>query len=149
MADVRLDSLISYARCFVGTPYRWGGNGPAGFDCSGLACAILRKAGVVRVSEDLTAQEIYARILFQKGTQFDPKREGFPVGTFLFYGETVSKISHVAFMVDAYSVLEAGGGDHTTTSVERAIEQRAFVRETHISFRGDMVAAILPRYWLP
>lgn len=40
------DALVTYARRFVGTPYRWGGAGPGGFDCSGLTSYVYAKFGV-------------------------------------------------------------------------------------------------------
>lgn len=37
---------IKFARKQIGKPYRWGAEGPRGYDCSGLAMAAWRKAGV-------------------------------------------------------------------------------------------------------
>jgi cell wall-associated NlpC family hydrolase len=37
---------VAYARRFVGVPYRWGGSGPGGFDCSGLVRYVYRRFGV-------------------------------------------------------------------------------------------------------
>jgi cell wall-associated NlpC family hydrolase len=37
--------VTSYARRQLGTPYRWGGTSPGGFDCSGLVYAAYRSIG--------------------------------------------------------------------------------------------------------
>ncbi|MCX5211914.1 NlpC/P60 family protein [Kitasatospora sp. NBC_00240] len=40
------ETAVAYALAQVGKPYVWGGNGPGGFDCSGLVQQAYRKAGV-------------------------------------------------------------------------------------------------------
>ncbi|MER3456676.1 MAG: peptidoglycan endopeptidase [candidate division GAL15 bacterium] len=39
-------ALVSFARRFLGVPYRWGGTGLGGFDCSGFLYAVFRQLGV-------------------------------------------------------------------------------------------------------
>ncbi|MBR5950133.1 MAG: C40 family peptidase [Actinomycetaceae bacterium] len=39
-------SLVSYARQFIGTPYRYGGTTPAAFDCSGFVQYVYAQFGV-------------------------------------------------------------------------------------------------------
>lgn len=39
-------TVVGEARKAIGTPYRWGGHAPGGFDCSGLVSYCLTQAGV-------------------------------------------------------------------------------------------------------
>ena len=45
--------VVAYAMAQIGVPYLWGGDGPGGFDCSGLTQAAYAAAGVAipRTSE--------------------------------------------------------------------------------------------------
>ncbi|RKE20134.1 C40 family peptidase [Streptomyces sp. TLI_171] len=49
-----VEAAVSYALAQVGKPYVWGGNGPDGFDCSGLVQQAFRRAGIAapRVADD-------------------------------------------------------------------------------------------------
>ena len=40
------ESLLSQGRNLIGTPYRWGGTSPKGFDCSGLVHYLYSKQGI-------------------------------------------------------------------------------------------------------
>lgn len=39
-------ALVSLARRFLGVPYRWGGTGPGGFDCSGFLYTVFSRMGI-------------------------------------------------------------------------------------------------------
>lgn len=42
----KVDKIIAEAKKFVGTPYKWGGTSPLGFDCSGFTQYVFRQLGV-------------------------------------------------------------------------------------------------------
>lgn len=45
-APISSNSLVVYASNFMGTPYRWGGTTPSGFDCSGFMKYVFAHFGV-------------------------------------------------------------------------------------------------------
>ncbi|GAA3032194.1 hypothetical protein GCM10020229_49560 [Kitasatospora albolonga] len=49
-----VEAAIAYATAQLGKPYVWGGNGPSGYDCSGLVQQAYRRAGISlpRVADD-------------------------------------------------------------------------------------------------
>lgn len=135
---MRIDDVLIYATRYVGVPYLYGGNNPlTGFDCSGLACEVLKAFDVIKVS-DLNAQQLHA-VLSRDGTEVTPQ-----LGAILFFGQSVHSISHVAIAVSDKLMIEAGGGDRTTVNLEEAKRRNAFVRQRPI--RKDLVSAILPKY---
>ena len=45
-SESKADSLIEFAKKFQGIPYRYGGNGPSSFDCSGFTTYVFRNFGI-------------------------------------------------------------------------------------------------------
>lgn len=126
---------------YLGIPYKWGGNNPIeGFDCSGYAQWILKSCGIDPPG-DQTAQA-----LFDHFSKVGLLTNHHKLGTLLFFGQSVSKITHVAICLDAYRFSEAGGGDHLTLTKEDAAKRGACVRIRHINSRKDLVAKIHPNY---
>jgi cell wall-associated NlpC family hydrolase len=98
-------TALAFAAAQLGVPYKWGGIGPGGFDCSGLVQAAYRAAGI-----DLprVAQE-----------QFDagpPVPDGSEVqpGDLLFYGSSVRSVEHVGIYLGGGEMIDA---PHTGTVV--------------------------------
>lgn len=137
-----IQDLVEYARQFLGRSYIYGSNGPDTFDCSGLMCFLLRREGLVGEKEDLSASGLYDKFKRSGQHQSAP----YPSGTLLFYGRSQESITHVALVIDAYHVLECGGGNEKTDSTEKAKALGACVRERSIHHRSDVVRAVQPPY---
>jgi cell wall-associated NlpC family hydrolase len=75
---------VDFATGLIGTPYRWGGATPAGFDCSGLVYYTYRKAGL---TVPRTSQQQF------QVAQPVPLRDAEP-GDLVFFGER-GRITHV------------------------------------------------------
>ncbi len=96
LGSVPADALL-FAASALGVPYRWGGTGPGGYDCSGLVQAAYRAAGVSlpRVAQD----------------QFDataavPRSEAEP-GDLVFFGPSAAGVEHVGIYVGSGDMIDA------------------------------------------
>ena len=134
--------VYDYAMQLVGLPYRWGGDDTIeGFDCSGLVQEILATTGE-HPPEDKTAQGLFDYFSERGRGSFNT----YGLGSLAFYGRSVTKITHVAFCLDTYRMIEAGGGGSKTHSVDDAAKHNAYVRVRLIDSRKDLQAVIKPYY---
>ena len=132
--------ILANALSWLNSPYIWGGQSPLiGFDCSGLVISILQIEG--KFIGDTTAQGLYLHFKDRGYVE-----TGYPeFGCLAFYGKSVNKITHVAYCLDDGMIIEAAGGDSTTTTVERAKKQNAYVRLRKVRYRKDLVAILNER----
>ena len=105
----RIDAMISWARKQLGRSYVWGGAGPLGYDCSGLALQAMYAGGRVIPAVDTyrhqrrdfgTAAAIYDSGM--KRVPLDERRRG----DLVFYGPTGS-VTHMAIYLGHGKVLES------------------------------------------
>lgn len=112
---------VDYMFSFVGVPYKFGGDNSAGFDCSGLACEMLKCVGLIDRGADYTAHSLY--YIFEDKKVKEPTE-----GCLIFFGNPKLKIHHVEIAVsDELSLGASGGGSHVLTT-EDAIKHNAFVK---------------------
>ncbi|MEU6572570.1 bifunctional lytic transglycosylase/C40 family peptidase [Streptomyces sp. NPDC046805] len=112
---------VAFARAQLGTPYVWGGDGPAdgGFDCSGLTQAAYHSAGI---NIPRIAQAQYdANPRLPKGTPLAP-------GDLLFFGTSPRNITHV--------VLYTGNGQAIDAPHPGAVVRQGPARTNSPSFQG-------------
>jgi len=135
-----MTKLIDYAKSHLNIPYIWGGENPLqGFDCSGFIQWLFRSVGI-DPKGDQSSQALYDWCLL-KG--FSPDRKA---GALAFYGKEANKIYHIAMFVNEMQVIEAAGGDSTTTTYQAAIERGACVRLRPFDHRKDLVGIFMPEY---
>jgi cell wall-associated NlpC family hydrolase len=89
---------LSFAAHQLNTPYVWGGTGSGGFDCSGLAQAAYRDAGIAlpRVAQDQF--DIGPRV--PAGSTVQP-------GDLIFFGSGPVGVDHVGLYVGAGEMIDA------------------------------------------
>lgn len=82
--------IVSTAQKYLGTPYKWGGASPSGFDCSGFVYYVLRSLGI-NASRTL-------KTLYSQGTPV-AKSELQPGDIVFFQNTYKSGLSHVGIYV--------------------------------------------------
>jgi len=134
-----------------GAPYLWQGKGYdvwtpnglktnglglAAFDCSGLVTSALRDANGPDWRATHNAKSLWDVLAgCENANSF---------GCLRFYGVSSGRPTHVALALGNDLVLEAGGGDQTTTSLEIARRQGARVRVVFDGRRDLLGARYLP-----
>ena len=106
-ASTRIEAMIAYATSRVGVQYLWGGAGPIGFDCSGLALQAMYAGGrVVRgLNTDLHVGADFrtTHYLYQSGLLHVPLSQR-RRGDLVFYG---SPITHMSIYLGNGQIVEA------------------------------------------
>lgn len=91
-ANEEADKLLSFANQFLGTPYRYGGSTPSGFDCSGFTTYVFRNALNISLPRTSTEQS-------QTYTRIATTAELLP-GDLVFFGKD-GKVNHVGIYAGA------------------------------------------------
>lgn len=94
-SDIAVDSLLAEARRHLGTPYRWAGSTPKGFDCAGFTRYIYGRYGVTLPHS--SAAQFHVGVQVERG-QWQP-------GDLVFFsGRAIrAHIGHVGIVTEADS----------------------------------------------
>jgi len=139
MTEVELRSLCTrYAWTFLGRFYKWGGDDPSGFDCSGLVCELLQAVGKIGRKEDLTAAALWQRFMTSEVKQ--PYE-----GCLVFYAaKQGGPIIHIEYCIDEFHAIGASGGGSATITEQDAINQNAYIKIRTIRSRPFIVGFVDP-----
>jgi cell wall-associated NlpC family hydrolase len=118
--DAAREWLVRTALAYLGTPYRWGGDDPSGFDCSGLVVECLRSVGLMEQS-DSSADQLYR--CWKPHEVAKPDK-----GCLVFWLNSTGLAFHVGICLDTWHQISAGGGDRGTKTEADAWRRNAYVR---------------------
>ncbi len=121
---------------FIGTPYRWGGDDPTSFDCSGLCIELLKSTGKLQRSGDWTANGLYHT--FDKTVA---PAEGVLA---CYWNRSKDRIVHIEYCIDEQHTIGASGGGSRTRNLQDAIAQNAYVKVRPINYSRGEVSFIDP-----
>lgn len=110
---------LEFARKMLDTPYRYGGNDPRGFDCSGLVQYAFNLAGIKlpRSSQDI----------FRASQRINP--QDIRPGDLVFFAISSDKVSHVGIYADRNRFIHApsSGKGVSFASIENPYWQKRLV----------------------
>lgn len=121
--------FLRTALAYLGTPYRWGGDDPSGFDCSGFVVECLKSAGLLAEEDDFTADGLMRK--FESCQLPEPRP-----GALLLSLDRNGAARHVVICLDSQYQIGASGGDRTTASPDNAWEVNAFVKIRPVAGRS-------------
>ncbi len=133
-SNPKVDAIISYAKSFLGVPYRYGGTTPSGFDCSGFINYIFGNFGFSLVRTSYGLAELGETIALS---------EIQPGDLMFFKGSNVNSTSvgHVAMVIDVTIdeikfIHSANGGVQITNFKKNKYYIQRYVKTKRLDYGG-------------
>lgn len=128
VADSKVQTILKRAMTLLGTPYRWGGESPDGFDCSGLVGYVFKTAlgiELPRVSREM-ARDGNAELI--------KDRNALNAGDLVFFGRR-GRVDHVGIYVGEGRFLHAPsrGKDVRVDSLASGYWSEKFVQARRVA----------------
>lgn len=120
--------FMRIAWSFLGRWYKWGGDDPAGVDCSGFVIECLQSVGLFPDPGDTTAAGLWK--MFE-----DQRIRGATEGALVFWENEEGVVCHVEICLDHTFSIGARGGGKNVRTVHDAIKYNAFVKVRPIDGR--------------
>lgn len=133
--------FMRIAWTYLGTWYRWGGDDPSAFDCSGYSIECLQSVGLFPDPGDTTAAGLWK--------MFENRRiRGAVEGALVFWENESGEVAHVEICVNDTFSIGAHGGFNIKT-IDDAIEFNAFIKVRPIAGRALILRGFVDPFKLP
>jgi len=131
----KADAIISYAKTFLGVPYRYGGSTPSGFDCSGFINYIFGNFGFSLVRSSFGLADLGETIAL---SNIQP-------GDLLFFkGSNInsSTVGHVALVIEVAPntlkfIHSANGGVRIENFVTSKYYIQRYIKAKRLDYGGN------------
>lgn len=128
----KVDKIINYAKKYLGTPYKYAGMTPSGFDCSGFINYIMGNFGIS------LARSSYSMAEYGKSVKLSELRKG---DLMFFKGSSLksTQIGHVGMVIEVDSgiikfIHSANGGVQITVFNNSKYYVPRYIKSTRLDY---------------
>lgn len=137
MNQAKRDIVLKVAWQCWGTLYRWGGDDPSSFDCSGFVIECLKSTGALPRNGDWTAAALYHRFPIKPATG--------KAGDLVFWSNVKDgRIIHVEICLNEDLSIGASGGGSLTKTEKDAIDSNAYIKVRPMESRKNLYGFVNP-----